>query len=284
MENETSEEEKYICLKCGTALTKEQEFCSKCGTKRGEKNNKKCKKCGNIIDVGEKYCSKCGEKVKFDIEKDITDKTKRIKVSKKKIIVSIILIIIVLMLIVIGKKILPQLLITKDELLQEGNYFEAYKKALDNEKKEISTENLLAYICKDIKDGLKDPSSFVLTSAYMTNDEIVICINANNSYGASVKNYYYYKYNDQDSKYKRKSYLSSLEYEKSYSWDDYSEKLEKNTDNLNRILVTGIMSNEKNKVDKKIIDNINLVFKNDKLDSVELLDVNKGNNTQENDT
>ncbi|KPU27277.1 hypothetical protein TR13x_05895 [Caloranaerobacter sp. TR13] len=48
-----------ICYKCGFMQSKENIYCTKCGTRI----SRTCNNCGNIIQKYDKYCSKCGNKL-----------------------------------------------------------------------------------------------------------------------------------------------------------------------------------------------------------------------------
>ncbi len=274
--NDETKEEGFSCKKCGTLLKENQQFCPKCGTERGFTNNKKCPKCGEIIEPGEKFCSKCGAKSKLDFQSDIIDKTKKIKINKKNLIIIVAVVLFLVLGGTIASKVIPKLTISVDELLAEGNYEEAYKKAKGEEKTKVEYENLIAYICNDVSEGLKDPSSFKLREAWYdkSNQRIVLYVNGNNSYGAQVGGYWYYTYDEDDNKYELYTSLSSLEEEKTYSWDDSSEKLEKLLKNIARTTVKEIIRDDDLEISKNSVDNINKLFEKKLLDDVKLLDVN----------
>lgn len=292
MENERVEEisnniennaivEEIKCLKCGSVLKSTQQFCPNCGTEKGATNNKICKKCGNVIEVNERFCSKCGNKVKLDFQSDIIENIQN-NISKnnfntKEKIIFIIAIAIIIIGLILCVTVLPKLTISTSELLSEGKYAEAYKKAKSEEKEDVLIENLIAHISYKASESLKDPSSFVLRNAWYdeNNQRIVLYLNGNNSYGASVAGYWYYTYDDDENEYQLYTSLSSLESEKTYSWDDYSEKIEKILKNAARNIVKEIISDDTLKVNKNSIDNINNLFKKDLLDDVKLLNDNK---------
>lgn len=66
-ENEVTEEQSYVCEKCGKVYNELQKFCSVCGHEIGTNVSKDrkniCKKCGKEFSEGEKFCSACGEKL-----------------------------------------------------------------------------------------------------------------------------------------------------------------------------------------------------------------------------
>lgn len=268
------EQSDLICKKCGAKLKDNQQFCSKCGTEKGYTNNKKCDKCGTIINPGEKFCSKCGAKAKINIQSDLMDTTKKIKnVNKKKLGMFAGGIIIIVVIAIIASITIPKLTISVEELLSEGSYQEAYDKAKDDEtKKDVLLENIIAKYSYEISDSLKDPDSFKLSHVYYNDeDEIVFEIVGKNSYGGNVTNYYDYRYDKDDNEYQLYVYLSSLEEEKTYSWDSSSEKLEKTLKNLARLSVIELMDDSDAKVSDKAIDRINNLFKQNKLRDIGLI-------------
>ena len=262
-----------LCLKCGNELSSSQEFCPKCGTKRGEVNNKVCPNCGNVIAEGEKFCPKCGQKTKFDISETTKNVKENIKTNKKTIIKVLIGVAAVAVIAVFGFIFIPPMLVTVEEYLQEGNYEKAYAKAKTQEEKDaVLLENIIAVTSYEISEGLKDPTSFKLSHVYFDGDsEIVFEIIAKNSYGGNVTNYYDYRYDKDDKKFTRYLYLWSLEDETTYSWDSYEEKLEKIIKNVVRKTIITIMNNSSFKVDSKVVDRVNKLFKEEKKRDLKLI-------------
>lgn len=268
----------YICLKCGEELSKGQEFCPICGTKKGNKNNKLCEKCGTVIEEGQKFCPKCGNKAKISIQSDIVDKTKNIK---KPVVFGIIGIIVVLLLGgCVASKVLPKIFVSTSELLSEGKYEEAYKKAKEDEKEDVLDENMIAIVSNLASESLKDPESFILRNAWYNKKDkrIVLEVSGNNSYGAKVTGYWYFTYDKDEEKYELYTSLSSLSEEKTYSYDDYEERIEKILKNAARKVVKGMINDDSIKIKKESIENINSLFEKEILDDVELLEENKEEN------
>ena len=282
-------EEVRKCLNCGTILSKDEDFCSKCGIKYGETKKIICKNCGNEIEFGKKFCGKCGTKVEMKITQKI-DNAKNILSKKntlKKIGIAVICIILLIGVFNIGKKVYNKISISIDELIAQEKYEEAYKKAKKEEKNKVIDEmikkgkfeeaynlskneevafiNEIACYCNEISEGLKDSSSFLLRSIYRDKDNkrIVFSVNGKNSYGGLVVGYWYYTYSSSENKYTLYTTVSSLDEEKTYSWDDSSEKLEKTLKNLARVQIRNIISDENKKMDNSIVDAINTLFKNE---------------------
>lgn len=88
-----------ICLKCGAKMGPEEEFCSECGTKKGEVSKNKCSKCGAILEENKKFCSKCGAKVKKINLQSINLKGNKQSSKKKKIFIIVFIILIVILLV-----------------------------------------------------------------------------------------------------------------------------------------------------------------------------------------
>lgn len=265
------------CLNCGSLLVKGQEFCPKCGMKRGVKKKILCVNCGAELTTNQKFCPICGAKTnisandKFDEIKNKYRKSIK-KISWKKIIKIIIGLAIVIILFVVGKAIFPKIFVSTEDLLAQGRYEEAYKKAKDETRERIYKENLIAVLSNDVIENYKDPSSFDLRDAWFNEEEniIVMKTGGKNSYGGIVFSYDYFTHSD--GKYSLCCSLSSLEEEKIYDYaDTYSEKLEKILKNAARKKVSSIINNEKYKIDKESINNINQLFKQNLLNSVKLL-------------
>lgn len=270
----------YVCLKCGEELKKDQEFCPICGTKKGNKNNKLCEKCGTVIEEGQKFCPKCGNKAKLSIQSDIVSKTKNIN---KPLLFGIIGLVVILLLGgCVATKLLPKIFVSTEELLAEGNYREAYDKAKKEEKQDILDENMMAVISNLAVEGLKDPESFILRNAWYDKSakRVVLEVSGNNSYGAKVTGYWYFTYNKDDEKYVLYTSLSSLTEEKTYSFDDYKERIEKILKNAARKVVKNMINDDSIKIKKESIDNINNLFEKGILDDVEILEENKEANSE----
>lgn len=261
------------CLNCGAALQEEQEFCHKCGMKKGDVKKILCLKCGAEVNVGQKFCPMCGNKTEIKMENKIDFVKKKFKKHTKIICISAVIIVI---LFVVSKTILPQLLISTSELLAQGDYERAYQKANEVEKVEILKENLLATLCNEIIDEYKDPSSFELRDAWFDEGgkSIVIRSSGKNSYGGVVSSYNYFIYDEDEDKFSFFCNLSSLVQEEYSRYDTTDELAEKLAYNVARSVVSTIIEKDECKIRKSSISNINNLVKQKKIDEVQLLQVN----------
>lgn len=272
------EEQITECLNCGAKLELDQEFCTKCGMKKGTKKEIVCQKCGEVVNLGQKFCPKCGEKVEINLDnivnsakKQYNEKIKKVGSKKIKIIIIIFLILIAIGFIV--SKIAPKIFISTEEILATGDYQQAYEKEKDiNKKYQIAQENLIAVLCNEIIDSYKDPSSFELRDAWIDEETVVIKAGGKNSYGGVVFSYSYYTYDEDDKEYQLYCSLSSLEKEEYYSFDDYEDKIEKMLKNVARSVVSELIRKDDKQLNNESIKNINNLFKNDLLDSVKILE------------
>ena len=85
--------------------------------------------------------------------------------------------------VVAGVLLIPRLLVSTDDLLAQGAYAQAYERAGSDEKEDVLTENQIAYLCKDVIEELKDPSSFKLRNAWYDQEGqyIVLKVSGKNS-------------------------------------------------------------------------------------------------------
>lgn len=276
MEEQVKQEiEQIKCLNCGTTLQVEQEFCPKCGIRRGERKVILCAKCNSEIQIGQKFCPKCGERIKLENKTVISSvknkyqrKLKGINKKKLGIIVGTIGILIILAF--AFTKISPKIFISIDDLLAQGKYEEAYKKAKNEEKENVYYENAIAYVSSEIIESYKDPSSFELREAWVDKAEkrIVLKTAGKNSFGGITFSYQYITYDKDDNKYEVYCSLSDLDEEKTYSFDNTSDKIEKILKNAARKTVKEIIQKDSCKVSSKIIDNINRLAAQKLLDTV----------------
>lgn len=75
-----------VCAKCGTPLGDGQEFCPKCGTRKGLPPANVCGKCEAQLQDGQEFCPKCGQKVGLAVDSSVVSKIGQFNqgVTKKK--------------------------------------------------------------------------------------------------------------------------------------------------------------------------------------------------------
>lgn len=252
-------------------------------------NAKLCTKCGAELQDGQEFCPKCGQKTELfvagnensTVPQFDTGLNKKNGGKKKKTTIIIVASVLALAIIVAGILIIPQLLVSVEDLCAQGNYEKAYEKASDEQKPEIIAENAAAVQSAFSADNLKDPSSFKLRDAYydeFTNGDgelvkrLVLYISGANSYGATVSSYWLYTRYEDDRDWSYFCSVSSLETEESSKYDDEDEKLEKLRNNIGRTTIKLTM-NDGIKLSKDAVKRINTMFENGTLDDVKLIDV-----------
>ena len=279
VEEETVVKTAEVCANCGATLEEGQEFCHKCGTPK--KNV--CAKCGAELQEGQEFCPKCGQKAGLAVDNNVASAIDQFnsdvakanaKKKKTPIIVGVALVILVLAALAF-KTVAPKIFVSVEQLCEQGNYEKAYAKANDEEKELVYAENLIAVMSAKAADGLKDKSSFELRDAWFDKDRqaVILQVGGKNSYGGVVTNYWYYMYDEDDKEYQLFTTLSDLDEESYSKYDDTDEMLEKLLKNVARESVKKIINDSSKKLDKKSVKNINNLFKEDKLDYVDLLDV-----------
>ena len=277
---ETEQESKKFCKHCGKELEGELKFCPNCGKPCETMDEVHyCRGCGEKIDNNVKFCPKCGTKVvtKIDINLSGADGlvkkvTNRFSAKKAGIVLGAIALLCIL--VVVGINVIPRIFVSPYTLMEEGNYEKAYTKANKDDKEKVLIENLLANLCRDAEDGLKDPSSFKLRDAWYEAEDgkrIVLYISGKNSMGGMANSYWLYTYNSSDKEYKLFTSINDMEKEEAKSYDDTDEKLEKILNNLSRDVIKDIYV-DSNKQDKDLIERINGLHDKDMLKNVELLD------------
>lgn len=154
-----------------------------------------------------------------------------------------------------------------------GKFEDALQLAETTEQKDmISFVNGIAYVFKtDCLENLKDSDSFVLKKAWYggRTNGIALQIQASNSFGQPVQNYYFFDYSSSKGRFEYDDSVSSLEDETVYRYDDLEERLEKYLDNatqrsLRRLTV------ESYAVDSDVVDAVNNLFKATKFKDISL--------------
>ncbi len=265
-----------FCIYCGGEIEQSASYCKKCGRSAVNEGKKHCIQCGTELLEEQKFCAKCGSKtsiVVFPKELDgVADKVK--KINKKRIIKIVIAACALIMVVFLGIKVVPELIVTTDEYLQQANYEEAYKNAKADEKNMILFENLVASICIEAKDALKDEDSFKLRDIWYVESEnkLVLQIQGKNSYGGNTSSYWYYTFDEDDNKYVLWTTVSDFDEEEIYSWDDTSDIIEKMLDNAAKKKVKEIINEKENERDSVIVDRINQLHKNDLLKDIKIME------------
>lgn len=263
------------CRECGKEISDESKKCIHCGA--DVILSVECPECHKKYDNNTNICPHCGKNNSNNFNASVNDTKngflKAFKKNGKKIAIIFGIVIALFFIGLAVYKVITPMLVSVDEHLSLGEYDKAYEKAKsDEDKKMVLLENIIAKNSYQISDGLKDPSSFKLSHVYYDGKkEIVFEVVAKNSYGGNVTNYYDYRFDDDEKEYSLYLYLSSLEDENYYSYDTYSEKLEKILKNVVRATVKSIISDSSKKLDDKMVDRINNLFGEGKLRDVKLI-------------
>lgn len=266
-----------VCVNCGAPLGDGQEFCPKGGTPKGGKKKRVCAKCGAELQDGQKFCPKCGQKADLQIDAGVNSAISQFnagvaktneKAKKKGKTIGIIAAVAVVVA-VLAIFLAPKIFVSVDDLCAQGNYEKAYTKASEKEKVSVVAENVIAVLSEESSDWLKDPSSFVLRDGYhygFINDDgklggyAVLYLSGNNSYGASISNYWLYIYDQED----------GWEY-----WDSYdttsADSDDEVWDTLCKSCIKTAMS-DGYKLSKDQVKRINTMFEDDTLYKVVLMD------------
>ena len=272
-----------------------------CG--RVNTNNESCVRCGrdkdyqleNLTIDNLKQLAENSKELKKDYEKfegekeseqQLSSPQSSSKVMEEKInkykdknnlnkVIKFGLIIFLLLIVVLsGKVLLPKIFISPADLISEGNYKQAYKIASADEKENIYAENLIAVLSAESVEFLKDPSSFVLRNAWYaeSSKEVVMQVSGKNGFGGTTTSYWYYTYSEEDKEYQLFTSVSSLKDEELSKYDSSDKKLEKTLNNIARISINAIVSKDEYELSKESIQNINDLFEEGVLDSVELIE------------
>lgn len=268
--------EKTFCVFCGGEIHNQQTYCSHCGKSSVEENVRHCVNCGMQLAENQKFCSKCGEKISnIVIPKSLDDTVKKIqKIDRKKVSTIAVALVMVVLLALASIFVVPQIFVSTEEYLSQGNYIKAYEKASNDEKETVLIENLIASLCADAKSGLKNEDSFKLKKAWYDRDSknVVLEIQGTNSYGGTISNYWYYTFNDEEQVYEYFISISDFEEEEMYSWDDLEEKFEKVIENAAKITIKEIIQDETNELDLALVQRINGLNEQELLPYVELIE------------
>lgn len=287
------------CSKCGCSIQNNEIFCSKCGAVIPKDNTSTMISAEPTIspvitenDISTPQTSMSENSQSQTIQSAPTNTqptftppqpttipqqyaTAPVREKKSKLWLIILIIGLSLTIIASGLIVIPKLLITPEKLIAKGDYIGAYEIADEQQKDEIVKLNTIAVCSALCKDSLKDSESFNLREAWYREDTytVILTVAANNSYGNTVINYWYYYWSEDDLQYTLLTSLTSLEEEELYSWDDSDEQLEKSLDNLARITIKSTMTMKNAEIDKEDIKVINNLSEQGILESVELIDI-----------
>lgn len=172
-------------------------------------------------------------------------------------------------------KVAPKIFHDTESYMAEGDYETAYAKAkTDTERNAIFVENLAAVQSADAVLNLKFPTSFVLNNAYYWDNDgdckLVLDLNAQNSLGESIVNYWMYSKDTNDGSWQYICAFGDLEEEEKSEWDSNETVYRKLTDNSNKRRIQQIML-AGSKVDENGIKRINDMAVSGTLDAVKLL-------------
>lgn len=268
---ELVQQDNQFCKYCGTKIKSNFDYCTNCGRSTKDENITYCVKCGLILSGDTTFCPRCGKKTK---SKSNCDSTRKIVNKKKRII--IVSIIVVLIVGIVGSvcfTVIPEILTTPYQIMEEGNYEKAYEKANNDEKEEVLCENLVAVCSETVKDNLKNPSSFNLQNVWFDKDEgkLVLKIGGTNSFGGMISNYSFFKYDKSSNSYEYYSSVDSLDKEEYKSYDDSDDLVEKLLDNVTKSEIKEIVQNDSLKITNGVSERINKLNQENLLDKVQLL-------------
>lgn len=271
-----------VCANCGAPLGDGQAFCPKCGTPKNPEQKKVCSKCGAELQDDQMFCPKCGQKVDFAVDSEVSDAIQQYNAgvnkanatNKKRPTKLIIIAIAAIAVIALCAFIFPKIFVSVEDLCAQGNYEKAYAKASEEEKAEVLAENAVAVCSAYCVDNLKDSKSFDLREAWYDAEDnyVVLNVAANNSYGNTVLNYWLFYYSESSAKWSLWDVYTDLETEDYSKYDDSDEIADKFVHNMGIVYVKSTMTND-NELSKNSINNINKLFEDELLESVEFLDV-----------
>ncbi|MDO4363864.1 MAG: zinc ribbon domain-containing protein [Clostridia bacterium] len=264
-----------FCKYCGGTINRNGNYCMTCGRSSVDENIRHCPKCGLIIPSDTTFCPRCGNKITYS--KNAAKLKYSLDKSKKTIITVIIVILAAALVLGAGFTVVPQIFASPYKIMAKADYEKAYKRAKKDQKDEVLFENIVAVCCSDIKSDLKDPDSFVLREVWIDAEKggghsIVLRIGGKNSYGGMTSSYYLYRYNSDSNCYTYYNNISDFDEEEYNYYDDYKERAEKLIDNFSKALVKSIITDSSNEITNGIVDRINDLNQNGKLNDVKLID------------
>lgn len=228
-----------------------------------------CSNCGIKLEAGEKFCHNCGSQINAPMT---FNHNRRNKISAKKLAAALTALILFTAAVIIGFKTVPKLFVTPEELMAEGNYEKALTKAKAEDRDRILVENLIVDICNDIKESMKDPSSFELRNVWYEpsgRKRIVLYTAGKNSMGGMAGSLDFYFFHE--GRYQMFTSIDNMDDEEYYSFDDLDDTVEKALNNLARICIREIRT-DSNELDVEIIERINKLNEEGLIKKIKLLD------------
>ena len=248
-----------------------------------------CSKCGAALEEGQVFCSKCGQKADLIVDAEVNsainqfnaEVSNSIAAKNKSPLVPVIAAVAAVVVIAIGIFVAPKIFVSVEDLCARGDYAKAYEKADEDEKLEVIAENVAAVQSAFSAENLKDPDSFQLRNAYYKegtteagdpSKQLVLYISGANSYGAKVSSYWLYTWDNDEQDWSYFCSVSDLTEEEYNTYDDSEERIEKLLNNIGRLSIKKTMQ-DGIELDKDAVKRINTMFEEDRLEDVELIDV-----------
>ena len=236
-----------------------------------------CKKCGCRVSDTATFCEKCGVPMaEFGIKESENAEIQKGKSLKTRLPIFVVMALVCIAALgVFCTKVAPKFFRNAESYMAEGDYQTAYEKAKsDAERDAIFVENLAAVQSADAVLNLKFPTSFVLNNAYYWDNDgdckLVLDLNAQNSFGESIVNYWMYSKDTNDGSWQFTCAFGNLEEEEKSSWDSDETWYRKMIDNARKKIIWQIML-AGSQVDENGIKRINDMAVSGTLDAVKLL-------------
>jgi len=115
------------CVKCGTPLNEEQVFCPKCGTAKVIEKQNICSQCGTELQTGQIFCPKCGKKAEETVNVPMHN-------TQKKALSKGIIAVLVAVAVILSALVLPNLLVSVEDLCEQVIILGLTKKHRDQKK------------------------------------------------------------------------------------------------------------------------------------------------------
>lgn len=163
-----------------------------------------------------------------------------------------------------------------DWLLAAGRYQRAYQVASSEKKEAVFAENLAAYLCEDVAQRLKAPSSFVLYEVWYDTGMVILRVGGTNAYGGMTSSYFDYDnfvdpHNIMAFHFGACIPDNDFELEDVYSYDNSADQLEKRLRNSARRAISRIIEKKELALPKEAVDRINKLFSQGKLNEIKTI-------------